>query len=484
MRDISISTSTGKNIRFQSFRGLIRQHETKLSAFARLADAVLIAAALWLTTWLYEMPWRDNYSLALASAIGLFVFFGQFHDLYRSWRGTSLSQEATRLWWAWLGVVLGILLLGFVFKKSADFSRLVMVTWIIATPITLTIWRGALHLFAGLLRQYGLNTRRVAIVGARDLGVQLADTLINAPWMGLTPIGFFDDRGAARNPLNTSDPVKHIGNLNQLLRWARDGKIDVIYITLPMRAEKRIQELIAQLSDTTVSVYLIPDFFMFDLMNASWTNIGELPCVSIYESPFYGVDGVIKRIEDIVLSSLILIVAAIPMLIIAAGIKLTSRGPVLFKQLRYGLQGQPIEVWKFRSMCVQENGDHIPQATRSDPRVTRFGAFLRRTSLDELPQFINVLQGRMSIVGPRPHAVAHNEQYRKLINGYMLRHKVKPGITGWAQVNGLRGETETVAKMAQRVEHDLAYIRNWSLTLDLKIIAKTAVKIFTDRNAY
>jgi putative colanic acid biosynthesis UDP-glucose lipid carrier transferase len=212
--------------------------------------------------------------------------------------------------------------------------------------------------------------------------------------------------------------------------------------------------------------------------------VGDIPTVSIHETPFYGVDGWVKRVEDIVLSSVILALIAIPMLIIATGVKFSSPGPVIFRQRRYGLSGQEIEVWKFRSMTVCENGDDVRQATKCDPRITAFGAFLRRTSLDELPQFINVLQGRMSIVGPRPHAIAHNEEYRKLISGYMLRHKVKPGITGWAQINGWRGETESLDKMRNRVEHDLTYIRNWSLWLDIKIILVTALKGFCGKNAY
>jgi putative colanic acid biosynthesis UDP-glucose lipid carrier transferase len=223
---------------------------------------------------------------------------------------------------------------------------------------------------------------------------------------------------------------------------------------------------------------------MFDLLHASWGNVGDLPVVSISETPFYGVDGFVKRVEDIILSGLFLLLVAIPMIFIAIGVKLSSSGPIIFRQHRYGLRGNEIDVWKFRTMTVSENNDKVVQAKKSDPRVTRFGAFLRRTSLDELPQLINVLQGKMSLVGPRPHAVAHNEQYRKQVDRYMLRHKVKPGITGLAQVNGWRGETDTLDKMQKRIEFDLAYIQNWSLFLDLKIIYQTMFKVFYDKNAY
>jgi putative colanic acid biosynthesis UDP-glucose lipid carrier transferase len=223
---------------------------------------------------------------------------------------------------------------------------------------------------------------------------------------------------------------------------------------------------------------------MYDLLHASWGNVGDLPVVSISETPFYGVDGFVKRMEDVILASGLIMLFAIPMIFIAIGVKLSSRGPLFFRQRRYGLRGDQIEVWKFRTMLVWKDDDSVVQAKKNDPRVTRFGAFLRRTSLDELPQLINVLQGSMSLVGPRPHAVAHNEHYRKQIDRYMLRHKVKPGITGLAQVNGWRGETDTLGKMQKRIEFDLAYIQNWSLWLDLKILFRTMFIVFSDKHAY
>ena len=463
---------------------LLKTRHSKLVLFTRLSDAIIIGATLRIICLFLGVQWSSGYSLVMVCAMGLFVFFAQFHDLYRSWRGAPLWQEGIRLWWTWIGVILGLLLFAYVTKTSAEYSRRAVLTWFALTPVLLTFSHGALHYFVGTLRQRGINTKSVAIVGAREVGAQLARTMISAPWMGLNPVGFYDDRAPKGSRPLVTEPLSVVGNLDNLVDQARRGQIEMIYITLPMRAEHRIQQLIARLADTTVSVYMIPDFFIFDLMNASWTHIGELPAVSIYETPFYGVDSWVNRIEDILISTMILTVAALPMLAIALIVKLTTPGPVIFRQRRYGLQGQPIEVWKFRTMMVSENGDDVQQATKEDPRVTRVGAFLRRTSLDELPQFINVLQGRMSIVGPRPHAIAHNEQYRRVISGYMLRHKVKPGITGWAQVNGWRGETETVDKMRARVEHDLAYIRNWSLWLDIKIIFATIFKGFVGKNAY
>ena len=293
------------------------------------------------------------------------------------------------------------------------------------------------------------------------------------PWLGLHFVGIYDDRSTERQYrfLHPSDRV--VGDFEKLLERCRCGDVDVVYIALPLRAEARISKLLRALADTTATVYLMADFFTFDLLHGRWDQVGDLPMVSVYDTPFYGVSGWLKQVEDVVLGSAITVLISIPMLVIAGAIKLTSPGPVLFRQRRYGLNGREIRVLKFRTMTVCEDGPVVRQATRTDKRVTPLGRFLRRTSLDELPQFLQVVTGEMSIVGPRPHAVAHNEQYRGRIHGYMLRHKVKPGITGWAQVNGWRGETEVLEKMEKRVEHDLEYIQDWNLLLDLKIIFLT-----------
>jgi putative colanic acid biosynthesis UDP-glucose lipid carrier transferase len=229
---------------------------------------------------------------------------------------------------------------------------------------------------------------------------------------------------------------------------------------------------------------MVPDFFETHLFHGQWSSLGGVPIVSVFDTPFWGADGWLKKIQDLVLGSLILLLAAVPMLIIAAAVKLSSKGPIFFRQRRYGINGKEITILKFRTMTVTEDGQTIPQATKNDSRLTPIGGFLRRHSLDELPQFVNVVRGEMSIVGPRPHAVAHNEFYRKKVKGYMLRHKVKPGITGWAQINGWRGETNDLYKMEKRVEHDLWYIRNWSFWLDLKIIFLSILRGFASPNAY
>jgi putative colanic acid biosynthesis UDP-glucose lipid carrier transferase len=260
--------------------------------------------------------------------------------------------------------------------------------------------------------------------------------------------------------------------------------VQLVYISLPMSSQPRILQVLDSLKDTTASIYFVPDMFVTDLIQGHAAVVSGTTVIAVCETPFTGMNGVLKRASDLVLASLIVLLIAPLLLGIAIAVKATSPGPVIFRQRRYGLDGQDIVVYKFRSMTVSEDGPELTQARKSDPRVTRLGAFLRKTSLDELPQFFNVLQGRMSIVGPRPHAVAHNEFYRKLIKGYMVRHKVKPGITGWAQVNGHRGETETLVKMENRIAFDLDYLRNWSLPLDFQIILRTIRLVLKDQQAY
>ena len=324
--------------------------------------------------------------------------------------------------------------------------------------------------------------RTAVIAGVNEVSLQLVRQLQGHPYLGTRVAGFFDDRPPERLPRTGGIPI--LGRIEELPDFAKRHHLEAIYLTLPMAPQPRIRALLDDLKDTTASIYFVPDIFVTDVIQGRLDNLGGMAVVAVCETPFTGINHVVKRLSDIVLALLILVMLTPVLLIVAIGVRLSSPGPIIFKQRRYGLDGKEILVYKFRSMRVCENGDEIRQATRDDERVTRFGAFIRKTSLDELPQFINVLQGRMSIVGPRPHAVAHNEIYRKQIKGYMVRHTVKPGITGWAQVNGYRGETDTVEKMRKRVEYDLDYLRNWSLALDLKIIAKTALLVVKDCNAY
>jgi len=465
-------------------RGLIRPHEAKLGFLARVADGAWITFAMYIANEIYREPWADRNTLAVTVAIAAFYLIAEATGLYRSDRGRPLTLQIARVWTCW-GLVIPVLLFGaFISKTSATHSRVVSMMWFALTPFALSAWRATMEVGLRELRSRGHNTRRAAIVGVSELGTRIAQHLNTHPWIGVQFVGFFDDRDRARLPKLENGLGPLCGSFNALLERARKGEIDLVYIALPLKAEPRINELIARLSDTTASVYLAYDFGGFNALRAQWATLGDLQVVSIVENPFYGVNGWVKRFEDIVLGTCILILIAIPMLVIAIAIKVTSKGSVFFRQRRYGLNGEQIEVLKFRTMTTSDNGGEVRQASRNDPRVTALGAFLRRTSLDELPQFFHVITGQMSIVGPRPHAVAHNEQYRLLIRGYMLRHKVKPGITGWAQVNGWRGETDTLEKMQKRVEYDLNYIRNWGFTFDLKIILMTIFGADTRKNAY
>lgn len=463
-------------------KGYLRNSQL-IGFICKAADSFIIFISLALPISLY-LPggWSNIYALLGFISILLFLLVAEIGHLYRSWRGVPFYSEFLRLTLVWIAVTLILMYVGYALKVTSDYSRVVITSWILLVPLLLGLLRlvGRYHL--GRLRAQGYNTRQVAVVGAGELGVKLINTITSSPEMGLNIIGLYDDRTAADKRTHVEASVS--GDCSELIAHAKSNKIDLIYIALPLSAQHRIAELIDQLADTTASVYLVPDFFISNLFHGNWSNLDGIPIVSVFDTPFWGVDGWLKRFQDVVLASLILALIALPMVLIAAAVKLTSPGPVLFKQRRYGMDGKEMYVWKFRSMTVQDDGDQIEQATRNDPRITPFGAFIRRTSLDELPQFFNVLTGQMSVVGPRPHAVAHNEEYREQIKGYMLRHVVKPGITGWAQINGWRGETDTLYKMEKRIEHDLWYIRNWSFWLDLKIVFLTMIKGFTGKHAY
>jgi len=395
-----------------------------------------------------------------------------------------ITRVAPRLLFEWSCVVGVLLFLGFAVKASALYSRPMLVLWCFSTPVALI----AAELFktrivralSGALTGSHAKAQKHIVVGANELGMELTRRAHNT--CGSVLAGYFDDRDPDRLPTECRSHLRGTGA--DIVRFVQDNAIDAIYIALPISAAPRMTHLLNELRDTTASVYFLPDIFSFDVIQARVVEIDGLPVVSICDTPFNGISALRKRGMDVVLASVALLLIWPALLIIAVGVKLSSAGPVLFKQRRYGLNGEEILVYKFRSMTVCEDGGKVVQAVRADKRVTPFGSFLRRTSLDELPQIFNVLQGKMSMVGPRPHAIAHNEQYRKLINGYMIRHKVRPGITGWAQVNGLRGETETVDKMRKRVEYDLDYLRHWSVWMDLKIIFRTIKLVANDSQAY
>ncbi len=462
----------------------IHPHWSWSDTVHRCTDTVVIALGLVVAQWSGAAERSDHALAAGAACVVIYYLIAEMTGLFRSWRGVATERELSCTLVTWVTTLPAAMVVGFAFGYESQMSRTVAILWFSVTAVSLIVVRIAIRMLLYTLRAKGVNTRKYAVVGVNELGFQLARNIRQSPELGLKLAGFFDDRTADRLPRLPKDLGKRLGTLAELVEQARGGRIDNVYIAFPMRAEGRIKNVLAALSDTTASVYVVPDFFVFELLHSRWTNIGGLPAVSVFENPFYGVDGLVKRVADLALASLFLATAAVPMMVVAAAIKLTSRGPVFFRQTRYGLDGRPIKVWKFRTMTVCEDGDNIRQATKNDTRVTRLGAVLRRTSLDELPQLFNVLDGSMSLVGPRPHASQHNEGYRKVIKGYMLRHKVKPGITGLAQVNGWRGETDTLDKMQKRVEFDHQYIREWSPWLDVRILVRTIFTVFSKQNAY
>ncbi len=468
------------------FSHVVRPYRDSLGSFFRIADISLLALSLYFGVLVFQVEWGANFILVTVVAVALYATYAEIAGLYQTWRIYRISQEAGRILLVWIFVVSTLLLLGYATKSSAHFSRRVILSWMVATPGVLVLFHLFMRSLLVELRRRGRNVRRAVIIGDELMCNKLAHAFETDTSYGIQVRGFYLAEGEERAKQPIDDPIPYLGGESELLRALREGEIaaDVVFITFRMRDEEEVKRLIAEFADSTISVYVVPDIFVFDLLHSRWSVVNNLPIISVYETPFFGVDGWMKRLEDILLSSLILMLIAVPMLAIAIGVKLTSRGPVIFKQRRYGLNGEEIIVWKFRSMTTCDDGDKVQQARKGDARITPLGAFLRKTSLDELPQFINVLQGRMSIVGPRPHAVAHNEEYRKKIYGYMLRHKVRPGITGWAQVNGWRGETDTLQKMEKRIEFDLEYIRKWTLWLDIRIILLTVVKGFVGENAY
>jgi putative colanic acid biosynthesis UDP-glucose lipid carrier transferase len=354
--------------------------------------------------------------------------------------------------------------------------------WALVTTPALIIATLATQQLMRVLLMSSFDNRKAIVAGYNVSSLELARRLRDNPGMGIRVDGFFDDRSHDR--LELAPDATLIGSLHEVAAYVNEHRTDVIFIALPIRHVKRVLSLLDDLRDTTASIYYVPDIFVFDLIQARSGDIHGIPVVAMCETPFYGYRGVSKRVTDLIFAMGILVLTVPLLLLIGILVKLTSPGPMIFKQRRYGLDGREIEVYKFRTMKVTENGAHVQQATKGDPRITPIGGLLRRSSLDELPQLINVLQGRMSLVGPRPHAVAHNELYRKLIKGYMLRHKVLPGITGLAQVNGCRGETQELHQMEARVRYDLEYLRHWTPMLDVKILLLTLLKVFRDDRAY
>jgi putative colanic acid biosysnthesis UDP-glucose lipid carrier transferase len=467
--------SSANGVRAQRGTVIASSRGSPLHALELCLSPVIAVASLWgLARWLDGGMYPEY--LVLAVLVFSMTFPGESR-LNLSWK--LLLFETLRTWSVTFGLLVAA---GIATNYIRLFPENLVTTWVLLVPVIDAAGWFILRRVAPALVKLQGPPARAMVVGMNDQGLQLAGNLRQSPFMNIEVIGFADDRPSDSLPHDEGFAL--LGDLTALPDLVRIHRVGLIYISLPMVTQPRILKILDGLKDTTVSIYFVPDLFVTDLIQSKPTVLCGVPVISVCDTPFRGMDGAIKRSSDVVLSSVILLCLLPVLFVISAAIRTTSSGPVIFKQRRYGQDGQEIVVYKFRTMTVAEDGPQVQQAQRNDKRVTRVGAFLRKTSLDELPQFFNVLQGRMSVVGPRPHAVAHNELYRKLIKGYMVRHKVKPGITGWAQVNGYRGETDTLDKMQGRINYDLDYLRNWSLKLDLLIILKTIRLVFKDQSAF
>lgn len=452
------------------------------SLIISLGYAIIGTATLFIAIELRNAHPEPFYPSAILGFLVTFISFRRF--VARSfWNMDNPAYVGGKIIFYWLVTCGAVLFQAYLGQMGEDLSRLVFIFWFTVTPFVLIIFNIIARIALTRYLSAPERQRTAVIVRLGRTTHEFVNTLNDSPHLGLRILGFFDDRRRYRRPVKLQYPI--LGSFRDTADYVNEHNVDVVFVHLPIERPEKVLNVIESLNDTTASIYAIPDLRVFDLMDAQLSHIQGVPLLAVSETPFYGVSGVLKRSSDILLASLILILISPLLITLFIAVKLSSPGPAVFKQKRYGLDGKSFTVFKFRSMKVhnvEEGGEK--QATKDDDRITPIGRFMRRTSLDELPQFFNVLGGSMSIVGPRPHAVSHNESYRHLIKGYMIRHKVKPGITGWAQVNGFRGETETVEKMRDRVTFDMHYIRHWSLALDIKIIIKTALLVFKDENAY
>lgn len=457
---------------FSGFSAAPQSVPVFVSAFAEplIATGCLLASALC-------MGRSVDRPVMLLSVFTMTLMFPGTNRFYEKPR-----QSLTDILASWVTVVVILGLCGYASNSIQFFPHELLLVWVVVTPLAQFLFVIAGRWQLRRLAMRPEHRRPALVIGGGALGHKVAQAVRDRQPYGQELVGFVDDRQSERCDDATRQLL--VGTLEDLPELIRKHDVRDAYITFSLSSQPRIRQMLTALREAAVTTFVVPDVFSVGVIQGRMRNLNGVPVVGLLESPFVGINGLVKRLSDIVLSLVILVLVLPVLLVVAIGVKLSSPGPVLFRQRRNGLDGKEILVYKFRSMRVMDNGGVVAQATRGDPRVTPFGAFIRRTSLDELPQFINVLQGHMSIVGPRPHAVAHNELYRSVIRSYMVRHKVKPGITGWAQVNGCRGETDVIEKMEARVNYDLEYLRNWSLALDLRIIARTVRQMFFDRNAY
>ena len=462
-------------------RSLLKDNAPLFEWLVRLFDPLLVVLAGWLAYRAYLGEWLlpERYLLALCGvALFSFALFPLLR-LYAPQRGVTLFEEAGRLVNAWLLIAAAWFGYLFLSKSGAEFSRAWSLTWIGAGFALHFSFRTAIRLVLRALRRRGYNQRHIVLIGAGRLGQDIARRLAATPWSGLTVSGFYDDDPALAGTLVEGIVVR--GPVDAVARDLDAGNVDQVWIALPLRADARIRDLLLQLQRHSVEVRLVPDIFNFALLNHSMTEVAGLPVINLAESPLSGMNRLVKGAEDFLLAALLAAAASPAMLLIAAGVKLSSPGPVFYRQERITWNGRRFAMLKFRTMPVDAEAASGPVWSSPDERrATPFGAFLRRSSLDELPQLLNVLQGEMSLVGPRPERPEFVEQFRRRIPGYMQKHLVKAGITGWAQVNDLRGDTD----LTRRIEYDLYYIDNWSLMFDLRILCLTLWHILTSRNAH
>lgn len=463
---------------------LLKEYSTFFPYLLRMVDLAFIFAAGVITyaARFHSISVNFHYTYMIVfSMLFSFLMFPHF-SVYMSWRGMSTTSELRRLTIAWFSVWTTLSLLGLFLHVSGWYSRYWLGMFFVLGWIFLLGLRIATRAIAKYLHIKGVNRLEVIILGAGSLGKVVSRQLKRSKASGFHVRAFFDDDVTLQGKIIEDVPV--LNGLDHVEKYVQNNPVDEVWIALPLRAETRLRMLFNLLSDYPhMQIRFVPDISSFNFLNHQMSIIAGVTALNINQTPMVGFNRFIKALEDRLLAILILACISPVLLFISIAIKKTSKGPILFKQKRHGWDGKSITVYKFRTMIVHED-NAVKQATKNDCRITPLGSFLRRTSLDELPQFINVLQGRMSIVGPRPHAVEHNEKYRKLIHSYMLRHKVKPGITGWAQVNGWRGETDILEKMQKRVECDMYYIEHWSVFFDIKIVFLTLLKGFANKNAY
>lgn len=464
---------------------LFKEEADMLSVLARVIDIAMVVAGALIAAALHDGSiWLNDLqrTTVLFDCLLVVVFFPAI-GIYQSWRGKRLVGLMGRVAFAWLVVELAGILMSFSFHQSGDLSRLWLGYWALVTMALLAGSKACVHVVLRQLRRGGYNLKAVAIVGGTPAARRLIAQMRARPEAGFNPVCVYDESEAPGDV--ALDDVRIERQFESLVWLVRSRAIRELWLTLPISEEPRIHQIVTVFRHDFVNIRFIPDVRTLSFFNQEVVEVLGVPAINLAASPITDVRILPKFVFDRLFALAALTALAPVMLLIAGLIKLTSRGPVFFRQKRKGIDGHEFEIYKFRSMKVhQEAAGTVTQATKNDMRVTPVGRFLRRTSLDELPQFINVLKGEMSVVGPRPHALAHDDIYKDLVKGYMFRYRIKPGITGWAQINGFRGETDQIEKMMGRVKLDLYYMQNWSFWLDIKIVALTLWKGFTGSNAY